>query len=72
MDFEFLDPGILRGDGFQLFCFSIMPPEISRGTVPAYDFRIRIDDKIVCQVNLRVGHTEHIMLYAGNLAIARL
>lgn len=67
MDFEFVDPGILRGDGFELFRFSTPAPDISRGTVPAYDFRIRIDSQIVGQVNLRVGVTEPIMLYAGNL-----
>ena len=67
MDFEFVDTGILRGDGFELFRFSITPPDISRGTVPAYDFRIRINNQITGQVNLRVGLTEHIMLYAGNL-----
>jgi tagatose 1,6-diphosphate aldolase len=67
MDFEFVDPGILKGDGFELFRFSIAPPDISRGFVPAYDFRIRINDQIVGQVNLRVGLTERIMLYAGNL-----
>ena len=67
MDFEFVDPGILSGDGFELFRFSITPPDIRWGTVPAYDFRIRIDNQIVGQVNLRVGLTDHIMLYAGNL-----
>ena len=45
MDFEFVDPGILRGEGFELFRFSTMPPDISRGTVPAYDFRIRINSQ---------------------------
>jgi len=67
MDFEFIDLGILRADDFELFRFSITPPDISRGTVPAYDFRIRINNEIVGQINLRVGLTEHIMLYAGNL-----
>jgi hypothetical protein len=44
MDFEFVDPGTLRGDGFELFRFSTLPPDISRGTVPDYDFRIRINN----------------------------
>jgi predicted acetyltransferase len=68
MDFDFIDPGILDGGDFELFRFATMPPVPGQGFVPAYDFRIRVNGSdIVGQVNLRIGLTEHIMRYAGNL-----
>ena len=68
MAFEFLDPGVLDGGDFELIRFATLPPDVDKGIVHGYDFRIRVNkSNLVVQVNLRIGMTQHIMLYAGNL-----
>ena len=67
VEFEFFDPGILDAGDFELALFATMPQAPEQGIVPAYNFQIRVDGQAVGQVNLRIGATEFIQQYAGNL-----
>lgn len=68
MGFDFIDPGVLDAGDFELFRFATIAPDPSRGLVPGYDFRIRVNGAdIVGHISLRIGFTEHILRYAGNL-----
>jgi hypothetical protein len=42
MVFEFVDPGVLRGDGFELFRLSITPPEQANSKNPCISIHISI------------------------------
>lgn len=68
MAFEFFDPGVLNSDDFDLIRIATISPDPENGIVPAYDFRIRVNGSdLVGHISLRIGITDHIMLYAGNL-----
>lgn len=67
MVFDFFDPGILDAGDFELALFATVEPSPERGIVPAYNFRMRVDGEAMGQVNLRIGTTELIRQYAGNL-----
>jgi hypothetical protein len=66
--FEFFDPGVLDGGNFELIRFATLPPDPTRGLVPDYDLRIRVNGSdLIGHISLRIGMTDHIMFYAGNL-----
>lgn len=68
MDFEFVNLSIIDAGDFELVQFATTPPDMSRGLVPSYDFRMRVNGSdFVGQINLRIGQNDHIKLYAGNL-----
>jgi tagatose 1,6-diphosphate aldolase len=69
MAFEFCDPGILESSDFYLVLAGTTPPDPERGKVPAYAFHVRVSDRdeAVGQINLRVGTSEDIQRYAGNV-----
>ena len=45
----------------------IVPAEPEKGLVPFYHFRILVKDTDVGHINLRIGDTEHVRLYAGHI-----
>jgi tagatose 1,6-diphosphate aldolase len=48
--------------------FRIVPGDDSRGFVPYYHFRIlAADGSVAGHINLRVGDTEHVELFAGHI-----
>jgi tagatose 1,6-diphosphate aldolase len=50
----------------------IVPPDADRGFVPYYQFSIHASVPDVGHINLRVGDTDHIRLYAGHIGYAVL
>ena len=68
--FEFLEPGSLRDGELELELVETRPGDPSVGFVPAYHFQmVRVNDQAqVGQISFRVGDTDHVVLYAGNIA----
>jgi tagatose 1,6-diphosphate aldolase len=66
---HFLDPGKLVDGELELLLVKTYPEDPSRGFSPAYKFILTIQGQggDVGQLQLRVGNTEHIHLYAGHL-----
>lgn len=61
-------PRSLRCDDVSLRFIRIVPGDPSRGFVPSYHFRIIVEGTHdVGHINLRVGDTEHVRLYAGHI-----
>ncbi len=69
MKTKFLDPGKLVDEELELLLVKTYPEDPSRGFSPAYKFIMTIHSQggDVGQIQLRVGNTEHIHLYAGHL-----
>jgi predicted acetyltransferase len=65
--FTFLDPGPLRDGELELVLTSKSPPEPDRSWVPAYGFDMRVRRRTVGSINLRVGHSPDLELYAGHI-----
>jgi tagatose 1,6-diphosphate aldolase len=68
--FQFLDPGELRDDDITLHLFATRPADPVRGWVPYYVFHIMIagTERRAGEVQLRIGDTEHLRLYGGQIA----
>ena len=69
MNTEFYTPGKLVDGELELLLVETYPENPSRGFSPAYRFIMTIQGQggDVGQIQLRVGNTEHIQLYAGHL-----
>jgi predicted acetyltransferase len=68
-DVHFLDPGELIDGGLQLVLKETRPADPAKGYVPAYAFEMVLTGTgpAVGWINLRIGHTEHIVRYAGHI-----
>jgi tagatose 1,6-diphosphate aldolase len=67
--FEFLDPGVLIDGELQLALKEKQPGDPVRGFVPAYEFKMVLTgtDIVAGRINLRIGNTDLIVLYAGHI-----
>lgn len=67
--FEFYDPGRLVDGDLALVLRETYPGDARRGYVPAYRFRMTLagQKQEIGRIELRVGNTEHIVLYAGHI-----
>ena len=67
--FEFFDPGRLIAHDLELVLVETSPGDAVTGRVPAYTFNMRLVDRSVelGRIQLRVGTTDHVLLYAGHL-----
>ncbi|MFH1707442.1 MAG: GNAT family N-acetyltransferase [Planctomycetota bacterium] len=68
-DFAFLDPGTPRDGDLELACRERRLAASGRGFVPAYIFSMRHvpDGAHMGDINLRIGDSEHIVMYAGHI-----
>ncbi|MGA2133443.1 MAG: GNAT family N-acetyltransferase [Bryobacteraceae bacterium] len=67
--FQFLDPGELRDGDMALELAATCPADPVRGWVPYYVFHIMIADtrRRAGEIQLRIGDTEHLRLYGGQV-----
>ena len=67
--FKFIDPGPLLDQDIELKVADVYNGNLIGGHVPSYRFSIlRAGESIkMGEVELRVGNTEHILLYAGHI-----
>ncbi len=67
--FSFQAPGLLRDGDLELVLVDTYPGDPKAGWVPAYRFTMRRigSGANLGGIDLRVGETEHIVRYAGNL-----
>jgi predicted acetyltransferase len=68
-DFKFNDYGVLSDGEIQLVVRNKHPVDRLRGYLPAYEFDIRLPgrNEPIGFVNLRIGNTEHVVMYAGHI-----
>jgi predicted acetyltransferase len=71
-EFQFIDPGSLRDCELAAALLGCHPANPEKGWVPSYEFELRLDgiEECVGKVNLRVGTTRSLEMYAGHLAYA--
>ena len=69
-DFEFLDPGPLSDGELELVLVETTPGDQSREWLPAYLFEMRVGGRRAGGLNLRVGNTRKIAMYAGHIGYA--
>lgn len=69
MTFPFYDPGCLVDDDLALVLSEAYPGDARRSYVPAYRFRMMLagQKQEVGRIELRVGNTDHIVMYAGHI-----
>lgn len=67
--FTFLDPGRLVNEDLELILTRKYPGNPRAGYVPAYRFKMaRVgQDEEVGRIELRIGNTHHIVMYAGHI-----
>ena len=67
--FEFHDPGKLIDKDLELVLVEKYPGDPAIGYVPAYKFRMTLvgQDKEIGHIELRVGNTNHIVMYGGHM-----
>ncbi len=64
---EFLDPGKLVDGDLELVCVATKPADDYRGLLPYYVFEMRVRGEKAGSLNLRIGDTPMIVLYAGHI-----
>ena len=67
--FKFHDPGKLIDEDLELVLAENYPGNPVTGFVPAYKFKMRLagQDKEIGRIDLRVGNTNHIVMYGGHI-----
>jgi predicted acetyltransferase len=67
--FKFQDPAQLIDDDFELILVEKHPGDPTIGYVPAYKFKMTLvgQDEQIGSIDLRVGNTEHIVMYGGHI-----
>jgi len=68
--FEFYDPGRLIDADLELVLVEKYPGDPAINYVPAYRFKMILlgQGKQIGQIELRVGNTDHLIMYGGHLA----
>src|SRR3954447_18122987 len=68
-DVELVDPGRLVGGNLELRLIERIPADHARGFAPAYRFAMvgSASGVVMGNISLRVGHTEHLVLYRGHI-----
>lgn len=67
--FKFLNPGRLIDGEIELVLNNRVRGDSARGRVPYYKFKITYTNRReeIGLIDLRIGHTEHIEMYAGHI-----
>lgn len=67
--FEFRDPGRLIDGELELVLVEEYRGDAAKEYVPAYRFKMRLvgQDEDIGRIELRVGNTEHLIMYAGHI-----
>jgi predicted acetyltransferase len=67
--FKFQDPTRLIDDDLELILVEKYPGDPTVGYVPAYRFKMVLvgQDKRIGSIELRVGNTEHVVMYGGHI-----
>ena len=67
--FQFYDPGRLVDGDLELVLAEKYAGDAAKGYVPAYKFQMRLvgQGETVGSIELRVGNTNHILMYAGHI-----
>ena len=67
--FRFLDPGKLTDGDLELVLIKKVPADPARQRVPVYRFRMRLTGQraAVGSIELRVGDSDHLKMYAGQI-----
>lgn len=67
--FVFRDPGVLADRDLELVLVSKYPGDPKRAYVPAYQFHMRhaANGPKTGRIELRVGNTDHVVMYAGHI-----
>jgi len=67
--FVFQDPGVLADRDLELVLVSTYPGDPKQARVPAYRFHMRhvTDGRKAGRIELRVGNTDHVLMYAGHI-----
>jgi len=67
--FQFHDPGKLIDDDLELILDERYPGDPTINYVPAYKFKMRLagQDEVVGHIELRIGNTNHIVMYGGHI-----
>ncbi len=67
--FDFHDPGRLVDDDLELILIDKYPGDLALRWVPTYRFEMRPAGRndFVGRIDLRMGNTEHILMYAGHI-----
>lgn len=70
--FQFHNPGTLIDDDLELVLVEEYPGDPEINFVPAYKFEMRLagTSQMIGNIELRVGNTNHIVMYGGHLAYA--
>ena len=68
-DFKFNDYEVLTDGEIEVVVRAKQPADRLKGYVPAYEFDIRLTGKVgsIGSVSLRIGNTEHLVMYAGHI-----
>lgn len=67
--FAFFDPGPLADGDLTLTLRICLPGDPARGWAPSYEFEMRhtADGTLMGNISLRIGESDHIVLYAGHI-----
>ncbi len=67
--FKFHDPGQLMDGDLELILVERYPGDPVTNRVPAYKFRMSLvgQDNEIGHIELRVGHSQHLVMYAGHI-----
>jgi predicted acetyltransferase len=73
-DVEFVAPGRLVDGDLELRLVGTTPADHERGFDPTYQFEMvaAISGVVMGNINLRVGHTQHLRLYRGHIGFGVL
>lgn len=68
--FEFYDPGKLIDEDLEIVLLEKYPGDLTINYVPSYRFQMVVAgrDEAVGNIELRIGNTNHIVMYGGHIA----
>ncbi len=67
VEFRFLDPGLLSDGELALVLEQCVPANPVTGWSPTYAFTMRVRGQMAGHINLRIGQTRMLLLYAGHI-----
>ena len=65
--FQFLEVEKLIDDDLQLVLIAQVPANEERCFVPLYKFEMKVDDEVVGEIKLRIGDTEDLRMFSGQI-----
>jgi tagatose 1,6-diphosphate aldolase len=73
-EIEYIDPPPMRDEELSLRLAAKVPPDHKKGWVPSYHFEMvhSGDGTVLGHINLRIGNTENLLMFAGHIGFAVL